>query len=96
MDLDTIYKLQSEIESKGDKPFSIRKDIHPQQLRRYVKELFDNETKEALKQGHRVLVVDDFKTTGTTLMDIIDKIEQVNDNEDLEIYVFTLMGNFQK
>lgn len=96
MSIDTIYKLQQELEDKGDKPFSIRKDIHPQQLRKYVDKIFENEASEAIQNAHNVLVVDDFKTSGTTILDIISMIEQTNQNDDLNIYVFTLMGNFKK
>lgn len=96
MSIDTIYQLQQELKNKGNKLFSIREDIHPQQLRRYVKQMFENESSEALVNAHNVLVVDDFKTSGTTLLEIVDMIEQVNDNDDLTIYLFTLMGNFRK
>ena len=95
LDVRTIYTLQQELEENGEQPFSIRKDIHPKQLRRYVKEIFDNESEKSLIEAKRVLVVDDFKTTGTTILDIIDKIEKVNTNDDLDIYIFTLMGNFK-
>lgn len=95
MSIDDIYHLQQELEEKGDKPFSIRKDIHPKQLRRYVDKIFQDEASDSLQNAHKVLVVDDFKTTGTTIIDIIDAVEKVNSNEDLEIYIFTLLGNFK-
>ena len=96
MSIDTIYQLQQELEDKGAKPFSIREDIHPQQLRRYVKQMFENESAESLIHAHNVLVVDDFKTTGTTLSEIVRRVKATNKNEDLQIYLFTLMGNFKK
>ncbi len=96
MSIDTIYDLQKELEDKGDKPFSIRKDIHPKQLRKYVDRIFESEAFDAIKAAHSILVIDDFKTSGTTIFEMIDIIKQTNQNDDLNIYIFTLMGNFKK
>jgi len=95
MNIETIYQLQSELEDKGEKPFSIRTDIHPKQLRRYVKEVFQKESEEALINAHKVLIVDDFKTSGTTIRDMVYKVRKCNINSDLVIYIFTLMGRFK-
>lgn len=96
MTIDTIYQLSQDLEDLGDTLFSMRSHIHPKALRKYVKNIFAIESAEKLATAHNVLVVDDFKTTGTTIRDIIDQIHKCNSNPDLEIYVFTLMGNFQR
>ena len=95
MTIDTIYDLSEDLEKLGNTIFSIRKHIRPKELRKYVKKIFEMESAEALENAQTVLIVDDFKTTGTTIRDIISHVEKCNSNPDLEIYIFTLMGNFK-
>lgn len=95
MSLDTIYDLSNELEKLGNTKFSIREHIHPKELRKYVKKIFEMESAESLANAQKVLIVDDFKTSGTTIRDIISHIEKHNTNPDLEIFIFTLMGNFK-
>ena len=49
---------------------------------------------KALQSADQVLIVDDFKTTGSTLSEMIRIIRQYNPT--CQIYVFTLLGNGRK
>lgn len=96
MTIDTIYELSENLEELGDTLFSMREHIHPKALRKYVRNIFAIESAEALQSANKVLVIDDFKTSGTTIREMIDQLEKCNNNPDLEIYIFTLMGNFNQ
>ena len=90
---DYLYNLQNEVQNKA--VFSLKEDIKPTEIRPYVRNFMELKTVDkALKSSERVLIVDDFKTTGTTLAEMIRIIRQYN--QDCQIYVFTLLGNNRK
>ena len=87
---DYLYELQDTIRSRSD--FSLRRDIHPTELRWYIQNFVQfRQVTQALISADKILIVDDFKTTGATLSDIIRIITQYN--KECQIYVFTLLGN---
>jgi len=90
---DYLYNLQDEIHNKTQ--FSLKSDISPMEIRPYVRNFMElRNVDKALKSSDRILIVDDFKTTGTTLTEMIRIIRQYNPT--CQIYVFTLLGNNRK
>ena len=88
-----LTDLQNKIRNLDQ--FSLRNDIHPICLRRYVGNFIEfRDVNNALANADKVLIVDDFKTTGTTLSEIARIIRSYNNH--CQIYVFTLLGNSRK
>lgn len=90
---DYLYNLQNEVQAKGH--FSLKADISPMEIRPYVRNFMElKNVDKALQSAEQVLIVDDFKTTGTTLAEMIRIIRQYNPH--CQIYIFTLLGNSRK
>lgn len=90
---DYLYNLQNEVQDKEH--FSLKSDISPMEIRPYVRNFMElKNVDKALQSAEQVLIVDDFKTTGTTLSEMIRIIRQYN--PVCQIYVFTLLGNGRK
>ena len=65
------------------------------EIRPYVRNFMElKNVDKALQSAEQVLIVDDFKTTGTTLAEMIRIIRQYNPH--CQIYIFTLLGNSRK
>ena len=88
-----LSDLQDTVRSK--KEFSLKSDISLMDIRPYVSNFLAlKEANQALNSAEKVLIVDDFNTTGTTLSEIVRIVRQYNKN--CQIYVFTLLGNGRK
>lgn len=71
--------------------FSLRRDIQPMSLRPYVSNFIDMaQVAKKVETAANILIVDDIKTTGSTIREIIDVIRRYND--EANIYIFTLLG----
>lgn len=78
--------------------FSLAKNVKPK-YRRYIQNYLDFSNPEELEgfskmQGSNILVVDDINTSGSTLNEILRILNKVNKN--CNIFVYTLIGNFNK
>lgn len=72
--------------------FSLRRDIHPVKLRKYVFDFLTiKDTSDGLSDASNILIVDDFMTSGTTVRELIRIIRQYN--QECNICIFTLLGN---
>ena len=90
---DYLYNLQNEVQDKEH--FSLKSDISPMEIRPYVRNFMElKNVDRALQSAEQVLIVDDLKTTGTTLAEMVRIIRQYNPT--CQIYVFTLIGNGRK
>lgn len=77
--------------------FSLAQNVKPK-YRKYIMNYlgFANEReleKFSKLQGSNILVVDDINTSGSTLNEILRILNKVN--QDCNIYVYTLIGNFK-
>ena len=89
VDREMLSDLQDKINNQSD--FSIYRDISPVFIRNYVKNIFDiSKVAESITKSQALLIVDDNKTTGASLVDIVNQIRVYNKN--CEIFVFTLTG----
>lgn len=83
-----ILNIEGEIHNLDN--FSLRKDI-PMRLRKYIQNYMDiSEISGDLEGSNRILILDDFKTKGTTIREMINIIRRYN--RICEIYIFTLIG----
>ena len=71
--------------------FSLRRDVTPMSLRPYISNFVEIiKTSANLETSANILIVDDFKSSGTTIEEIIKIIRTYN--SEANIYVFTLIG----
>lgn len=71
--------------------FSLRDDVHPMALRPYVSNFFEvRKVSKQLEAAANILIVDDVKSSGTTIQEILDIVRQYNN--DANVYIFTLLG----
>lgn len=88
-----LMDLQDTVRSKSE--FSLKQDISPMSIRPYVSNFLAlKDANQALNSAEKVLIVDDFNTTGTTLSELVRIVRQYNNT--CQIYVFTLLGNSRK
>ncbi|MCM1224555.1 MAG: phosphoribosyltransferase domain-containing protein [Lachnospiraceae bacterium] len=78
--------------------FSLAKNVKPK-YRRYIQNYLDFSSPEELEsfsklKGSNILVVDDINTSGSTLNEILRILNKVN--KDCNIFVYTLIGNFNE
>lgn len=75
--------------------FSLAKNVNPK-YRKYIKNFLNMSEEDAIKlsrlKGKRILIVDDINTSGSTLNEILRSIRKIN--RDCEVFIFTLIGNF--
>lgn len=76
--------------------FSLAKNVKPK-YRKYIKNFLnmkdDNLKKFNKLKGQKILIVDDINTSGSTLNEIVRILRKINN--DCEIYIYTLIGNFK-
>lgn len=77
--------------------FSLAQNVKPK-YRKYIMNYLDFANARELEkfsklQGSNILVVDDINTSGSTLNEILRILNKVNQN--CNIYVYTLIGNFK-
>ena len=92
--VDYAYLLNIREKIANAERFSMRKLVHPPVLRKYVEGIFRPPIFKPIESADTVLIVDDFKTTGTTIKQIVDAIRSFN--PDAVIYIFTLFGKTGK
>ena len=77
--------------------FSIAKNVKPK-YRKYIKNILNMSEEDILKfsrlKGSKILIVDDINTSGSTLNEILRVLRKINN--ECEIFIFTLIGNFEK
>lgn len=90
LSVEDIYNMIER--AKMQKDFSLRRDIHPTFVRRYLSNFLEvKKATNGLSDATNVLIVDDFFTTGTTVREIVRIVKKYNPT--CNIYIFTLMGN---
>lgn len=84
--VDKIHRLST---------FSLRRDVSPMSLRPYVSNFLEiKDVAAKVETSDNILIVDDFKTSGTTISEIINIVRKYN--PDTNIYIFTLLGKADK
>lgn len=92
--VDEAYLKKIEHRIKTADRFSMRQLVHPPVLRMYVDGIFKAPVMKPLESAESILIVDDFKTSGTTIRQMIKTIRTFN--TDNVIYVYTLFGKTGK
>lgn len=90
--VDDKYLRDLEGRIRNQDSFSLRKDIKPMSLRPYVYNFLDiAAVSKSIESAANILVVDDFKSSGTTITEIVTTAKKFN--PEASIYIFTLIGN---
>lgn len=85
---DYLEDLENKIHNQES--FSLRRDV-PMKLRNYVQNILDiSDVSSSIEGSNSVLIIDDFKTSGTTIRNMIDIVRKYN--KHCVIYIFTLIG----
>ncbi len=92
--VDEPYLKEIEHKIKTADRFSMRKLVYPPVLRKYVTGIFRIPLLKPLETAESILVIDDFKTSGTTIQQMVSSIRKVN--PETIIYIFTLFGKTGK
>jgi predicted amidophosphoribosyltransferase len=76
--------------------FSLAKNVKPK-YRKYIKNFLNMSDFESIERfsrlhGDNILVVDDINTSGATINEILRILDKIN--SDCNIFVYTLIGNF--
>lgn len=75
--------------------FSLAQNVKPK-YRKYIKNFLNMTEQDAARfsrlKGQKIMIVDDINTSGSTLNEILRTVKKIN--HECEVYIFTLIGNF--